>query len=95
MIYLGFFNSKHSSFSEETVIIGDMELTKDQNERMYGGSKEVESEYDSGIKGIRYMWPNGIIPYEISTDFLQNEKELILDVINEFNFIFKDHIIFK
>ena len=95
MIYLGFFNSKHSSFSEETVIIGDMELTKDQYERMYGGSKEVESDYDSGISDIKYRWPNGIIPYKISTDFLQNETELILEIINEFNSIFKDHIKFK
>ena len=84
------------SFSEKTVIIGDMELTKDQYERMYRGRKKVESEHDSGISAIKYYrWTDGIIPYEISTNFLQNETELILDVINEFNSIFEGHIKFK
>ena len=84
------------SFSDKTVIIGDMQLTKDQYERMYSGRKKVESVYDSGISAIKnFRWPDGIIPYEISPNFLQHETEVIIDVIDEFNYRFKDHIMFK
>ena len=71
-------NQKQSPRSNE-VIIGDMTLTQEQYELLYGPRKRL------GIPRLDHRWPNKQLPYEIGDSFSPNETAIIESTIAKFN----------
>ena len=71
-------NKKQSPRGNE-VIIGDMILTQEQYEFLYGPRKR------NGNPVVVQRWPNKTLPYKISDSFAPNETALIESTIDRFN----------
>ena len=71
-------NQKQSPKGNE-VIIGDMILTQEQYELMYGEDTR------SGIPDVFKRWPNNRLPYEIDSSVLSSDKAIVESTISKFN----------
>ena len=71
-------NQKQSPKGDE-VIIGDMILTQEQYELMYGEGTR------SGAPKIFRRWPNNRLPYEIDSSVLSSDKAIVESTISKFN----------
>ena len=76
-------NQKQSPRANE-VIIGDMILTQEQYEFLYGQRTRL------GIPEAIYRWPNKTLPYEIADSVSPNETAIIESTIARFNDQMKD-----
>ena len=76
-------NQKHSPRGNE-VIIGDMILTQEQYEFLYGPHKRL------GRPQAIFRWPNRQLPYVIANDYNASETAFIESTIAKFNKQMKD-----
>ena len=67
--------------------IGDMILNPAQYRAFYGNDDETSftNEMQNAIQGDQYRWKDGIVPYEISDNFLPYEKKRIKMGISRLN----------
>ena len=63
----------------DDVIIGDMILSQEQYEIMYGKGPR------SGVPYPSMQWPDGELPYEISFSVYQSDKQKIRNAVSKFN----------
>ena len=62
--------------------IGDMMLTKDQLNQLFGGLSYVPLQARGNES---YRWPNGIIPYDFSPIISKKDRKLIRNAIQDMN----------
>ena len=61
--------------------IGDMMLTKDQVNQLFGpGIVELQARRNES-----YRWPNGIIPYDFSPIISKKDRKFIRNAIQDMN----------
>ena len=61
--------------------IGDMMLTKDQLNQLFGpGIVELQARGNES-----YRWPNGIIPYDFSPIISKKDRKFIRNAIQDMN----------
>ena len=75
-------NKKQSPKGNE-VIIGDMILTQEQYELLYG--QRTRSGIPEEWKGFDWRWPNNKLPYKIDSSILPPDRLKIEEAISKFN----------
>jgi len=66
-------------------VIDDMVLDEFQFNEIEGSSSMNSDVQNAGIRGDQYRWPNGELPYTISTTLKRSEKNQVEAAISDFN----------